>query len=277
MATSKLSGACWVLTLILCLGAHSEAQQMSFTMNGEGEADASGDQGGGLTLEGNESSEGSHPSGDESPIEAYTSKENEKSNADTKDDAAKGGGDIHLQRPLLLTRHTMEIGGEIGLTSGVNIPHNDPGADATGGGVFFFSPQMGYFVIDQLELLFELNVRVGFGTENPANPAITNWTVVGFAAGAEYVFDFHVICLYIGGLIGANFAISQVAGRPNEPYFTIRVPFGIMFPFNRHVALNAGLAAQFDIYLGDDARSSHIYFPIGYFGIRGFFNIIDGG
>ena len=140
------------------------------------------------------------------------------------------GGGAYIERPLLLKRHTMELGGEIGITAGVNVPHNDPAAQTAGGGVFFFSPSMGYFVIDNLELIFDLNVRLGFGDE--ARPDLTSellmpedWTVVGFAGGLQYIFDFNVICLYLGGMLGANFAIPQGPGA-TRPYFMIHLTPG---------------------------------------------------
>ena len=255
----KGSMVVFALQVVISAGIEAEAQEasMSFIAEGEAEAEAGGE-----------------ASAEETDDVDLPEPEGERRGGKGGEDGDGGRGGARIERPLLLTRHTMEIGGEIGLASGVNIPHNSPGGDATGGGVFFFSPQMGYFVIDNLELLFELNVRHGFGTSAPGDIGSADWTFVGFAAGVEYVFDFHVICLYIGGLIGPTFAIPQGAG-PTNPYFTIRVPFGIMFPFNRHVALNAGMVAQFDIYISSGQEETHIYFPIGYFGIRGFFNLFD--
>jgi hypothetical protein len=165
----------------------------------------------------------------------------------------------------------LELGGQIGVTSGVNVPHNNPPADTDGGGVFFFSPRVGYFVIDQLELVTEFDFQVGFGVRNPSDLPVDGANV-GFGAGMQYIFDFHVICLYLGGLVGASFYVPYGAG-PTVPYFRVRIPVGIMFPFNHHVALNAGLETQIDVHLGDDPGYTTIYFPIGYFGIRGFFNL----
>jgi hypothetical protein len=204
-----------------------------------------------------------------------------------------GSGDGSGIGGLLLTRNTMQFGGSIGLqidsrkfeyTETVINPLDPtqtaeiPRTQTDTGGYFNFSPAIGWFVIDGLELLLDFNLAIPFGDLYDGDP-----NVVGFNMGARYIFDFRVICLYVGAKFGFNFSIEEEeVENPLVPgefatisdtvsSFLISVPVGILVPFNRHVALDVGISLDLDIGIGDNPLTL-IHFPIGYLGIQGFFN-----
>ncbi len=178
---------------------------------------------------------------------------------------------------LLLTQHTMQFGGMIGISidvySGTVLEYNDQGEpvgsekQTMGGGTFTFAPQAGYFVIDNLEILAELGFDIPFGE---ANEGVDK--SIFFNAGARYIFDFSFLCVYAGGLFGMNFGINDDNTMPS---ILLSIPAGVLVPFNRHVALDAGMRIIFDIGVGDNSDNFWMHIPIGYFGVEGFFNFFD--
>lgn len=192
---------------------------------------------------------------------------NEEKTADEQEkdsDGGDGGGSAKIGGPLLLTRHTMQFGGTIAIIPEVLIAEN---GDTDGGGNFVLQPWLGYFVIDNLEIM------LGFGLTLPFGVFEGNDVNVGFEVGARYIFDFDVVCLYAGGMFGSSFDIPDDPNASITEWLHIGIPVGILLPFNRHVALNAGMRFQFNIHVGEHPPgASSIQFPIGYFGIEGFFN-----
>ncbi len=189
---------------------------------------------------------------------------------------AREGGGLKIDRPLLLTRHTMELGGQIAINPEVVILKGDVPDKSAGGGSFTFSPYLGYFVIDKLELLFNFHLNVPFGTLRGGNDVS-----LGFDVGARYFFDFNVVALYLGGMVGPSWQIPDNPNAVIRDYFTINFMVGILVPLNKHIGVDFGMRMITNIRLDNDfpdggARTT-ISFPIGYFGVNGFFNIISGG
>ena len=194
------------------------------------------------------------------------------------DSERRSGDGLKIERPLLLTRHTMELGGAIDINPQIRILKGDaPNTDKTaGGGVFTFSPRLGYFVIDKLELLFNFSLDVPFGTSNGAADV-----TLGFSLGARYFLDFDVVALYLGGIIGPSWAIPDNPNAVVRDYFDINVMIGVLVPLNRHIGIDLGMRMITHIRVDNDfpdgQERTRIYFPIGYLGVNGFFNIIAGG
>lgn len=240
-------------TLILAWGlvmftANGVMGQDLFGAEASAEADADGEASGG------------------SPIDEMESKpENEPAEAE------EGGGGARIGGPLLLTQHTMQLGGDIAIIPRVTV--TDAGSD--GGGIFTFSPYMGYFVIDNLEVMLALGIWVPFGgAQGPWGGALENYPFrFSILGGARYVFDFRVVCLYVGGLIGTSFDVPDNPNAPVANWFNISVPVGLLIPFNPHVALKVGASFDFYVHLGDDNNATVFEFPVGYFGVEGFFNL----
>jgi hypothetical protein len=186
-------------------------------------------------------------------------------------DSGGGGGDgLKFGGPLLLSKFTMEAGGAITITPEVYIPKQ---GDSGGGGWFHFNPELGFFIIDKLELLFSFNLGVPFGDISAYN------VDVGFALGARYFLDFDVIALYMGGMLGTHFVVPDNVNLRVEKYFDINVLVGILIPMNRHIGIDVGMRFNTAILMGDYPRQnpvSTISFPIGYFGVDGFFNLFSG-
>ena len=182
------------------------------------------------------------------------------------------GGGLKLGGPLLLTQFTMQAGGVITVSPSVYIPKE---GDGGGGGWFNFSPELGFFVIDKLEVLFSFGLGLPFGHID------TYDVTVGFGLGARYFIDFDAIALYVGGTLGSHFEIPDNVDLRVRKYFDINLMVGILVALNPHVGLDVGMRFNTAVLLGDypgqPGAYSEISFPIGYFGVQGFFNIIKGG
>lgn len=197
--------------------------------------------------------------------------------ADTEGAASSSGGKLKLERPLLLTKHTMELGGQIALTPQVFILKGDNLRDkSVGGGDFTFAPNIGYFVIDKLEILFNFGLTLPFGDGRTAEDV-----TIGFAVGARYFIDFEVVALYMGGMIGPSWEIPDATSVPIRDYFDINLMVGVLVPLNRHIGIDLGMRMNTHIRLDDDFADggvrTTISFPMGYLGVNGFFNFITGG
>jgi hypothetical protein len=193
-----------------------------------------------------------------------------------KGDKGGGGGGLKLERPLLLTRHTMELGGEISIKPEIHIMHGDVDNKTEGGGYFTLSPHLGYFVIDKLELLFNFDLSLPFGYSGNLD------VNVGFLGGARYFFDFNILALYVGGMVGPTWVIPDNPNDVIRDHFNINVMVGILVPMNRHIGIDLGMRMNTDIRvdggdLADGEERTVISFPIGYLGVSGFFNFITGG
>ncbi|MCP4674938.1 MAG: hypothetical protein GY854_05425 [Deltaproteobacteria bacterium] len=201
---------------------------------------------------------------------------------------------------LLLTEGTMQAGGMIGLQINVQRyeicnPENPAECKKTSdaGGTLTFAPQVGYFLMDNLELLAEFGFVIPFGDTEPtlstnisAGVYPAEWKNVFFNVGGRYVMDLGLFFYLYGGLqFGMNFVIYETeemnldTGEMNSSSDTltsilITVPAGLLIPFNRHVALDVGTRFIFDIGVGDN-EDFWLRIPIAYFGVEGFFNFFD--
>lgn len=211
-----------------------------------------------------------------SPVDNYGSKDEVPKDNDAE--GSSSGGKLKLERPLLLTKHTMQLGGQISLDPRIRILKGDvPNTDKTaGGGIFTFSPNLGYFIIDKLELLFNFGLVVPFGPSNGGADV-----TLGFDVGARYFIDFDIVALYFGGMIGPGWAIPDAPNDPIEDYFNINLMVGVLVPLNRHIGIDLGMRMNTSIRVDNDFPDGWtrtvISFPIGYLGVNGFFNIITGG
>ncbi|MCP4599825.1 MAG: hypothetical protein GY847_04670 [Proteobacteria bacterium] len=176
---------------------------------------------------------------------------------------------------LLLTQGTMQAGGMLALSVdiGMRDAPDTPGLYGDGaGGYFTFAPQLGYFVIDNLELLAEFGFEVPFGSAWD-NSFLGAFNSIPFNIGARYIFDFNIICVYAGAFFGMEFIIPEQGDTLTS--IVITATGGILFPFGRHIALDAGMRFITNIGIGDNGGNTLIQIPFGYFGIAGFFNLFD--
>jgi hypothetical protein len=202
-----------------------------------------------------------------SPVDEHLS-DSERPN----DDVASDGGDgLKFGGPLLLSKFTMQAGGAITLTPSVYIPKEGEGG---GGGWFNFNPEVGFFIIDYLELLFGFNLGVPFGDYKAAD------VDVGFGLGARYFIDFEALALYFGGTLGLGFVVPDNVDLKVRKYFDINLMVGVLIALNRHIGVDLGMRFNTSVLMGeypnDTPRPTTISFPIGYFGIDGFFNLFSG-
>ena len=201
-----------------------------------------------------------------SPVDGHLTADTESGGESSGDgDGLKFGG------PLLLSKMTMEVGGAITLEPAVFMPKR---GDNVGGGWFRFDPELGFFVIDYLEILFNFSLGLPFGDLHKWQDAD-----VGFAAGARYFFDFEAFAVYAGGMLGFSFVIPDDTHVNVQKYFDINLMGGVLLAMNKHVGIDLGIRFNTAILMGDYPNSnpgSSISFPMGYFGIDGFFNLFTG-
>ena len=207
-----------------------------------------------------------------SPIDAHVAGGDDEQSSGDADGDSDSGGKLKLGGPLLLSRFTMQAGGAITITPGVYIPKE---GDSAGGGWFHFNPELGFFVIDKLEILFAFSLGLPFGDGLAAEDAD-----VGFGIGARYFIDFDALALYFGGTLGASFQIPDSRDLNVRKYFDINLMVGVLIALNRHVGLDLGMRFNSAILLGDypsqPGAASELTFPIGYLGVQGFFNLFTG-
>ena len=179
----------------------------------------------------------------------------------------------------------MSLGGRFGFTFDTKVAKNVQTTDPTdptvtlitketsGGGSFTFSPEFGVFVIHQLEFLIGLGVNVPFGTSTYDEDFMGGQTYrdpsrleLFFDLGLRYLFDFDVLYLYLGFRGGLKYSAAYSV--------LLSLPFGILVPFNQHVALDVGLRFNADIGVGNN-DITWINIPVATFGVQGFFNFFE--
>ena len=178
-----------------------------------------------------------------------------------------------LAEDLQLTAGTMSLGG-IG-TFSMDMTMPDQGDGETGFSVILL-PQMGYFVIDNLEVVGRLNLGMFFGDlyTTEGTPEISASTLVGFDVGAKYYIPLGSFVAYGGLMVGMLFTIpdSDLPAPADEVQkrFDLTVPLGILLPMNSHIAIDLGLAIAYKMSL-EDGGTDTLNVPIGYLGVQGFF------
>jgi len=177
-----------------------------------------------------------------------------------------------LAQDLQLTAGTMSLGGISTFSIDMNIP--DEGDSETGFSLILI-PEMGYFVIDNLELIGRLNLGMFFGdlyTTEIGGEEYSASTLVGFDVGAKYHIPLGSFVAYAGIMVGMFFTIpdSDIEGADTEKRFDLTVPLGILMPMNEHIAVDLGVMIAYKMSL-EDHGGSILNVPIGYLGVKGFF------
>jgi hypothetical protein len=121
------------------------------------------------------------------------------------------------------------------------------------------SPELGYFIVDDLALAAEIGVAM------PTSSEAQNW-IFDFGAGPKYFFDLGRMVPYAGLLLGMSVFTNRGDSGRDWYFFDVKVPVGILVPLNSHVALDVGARIRFSI--GD---SRHEIAPTGYAGVQAFF------
>jgi hypothetical protein len=164
------------------------------------------------------------------------------------------------EKKLLLSKGTMQVGGEIAFT------HVSAFGDSGGTSsafAFVLSPTVGYFILDNVELLGQFS----FGMAGDYDGNIPQ-KLVSFALGVRDVLDAGwVVNPFFGVLLGMSFSIPDQEDTTKS--LDLQVPFGVLIPLNQHVAINLGIKFQYSRNL--DTSVNVIQLPIGYFGVEGFF------
>jgi len=173
-------------------------------------------------------------------------------------DAAPAGG-------LDLKAGTIFAGGSIGYFSQTYSP--DEGDDIEMSKIEF-APSVGYFISPELAVLGTLVYR----SEDDGGE--DDRSTIGFYAGARYHMPMGPVYLWGSGELGLEM-ISE--GDLDFTHYGLRLGAGILYPFNPHVALEAGLKFSYmmgTMEMGDaEADYSFTDIGLGYFGIVGYFNL----
>jgi hypothetical protein len=182
-----------------------------------------------------------------------------------------------LAEDLQLTAGTMSLGGMATFSIDTVMPPEDQGDSETGFSLILL-PEVGYFVIDNLEVLGRLNLGMFFGdlyTIESGGEEYSLSTLVGFDLGAKYYIPLGSFVAYAGLMVGMLFTIpdSDLEGAETQKRFDLTVPLGILMPFNSHVALDLGIMVAYKMDLDDEPNDSGstLNVPIGYLGVKGFF------
>jgi hypothetical protein len=183
---------------------------------------------------------------------------------------------------LMLSKGTMQVGGMIGIEISAHKfdtvnADGDSVSDTAGGGIFTFSPDAGYFIINNLELVGGIGFSIPFGGAYDFYPKN-----IFFDVGARYFFGLsQLLSLYVGGSFGMNINIMEFTDddgnttKTTLPSILLTVPAGLLIALNRHIALDVGTKFIFDIGVGDNSGDFWLHIPIAYFGIQGFFSFSE--
>jgi hypothetical protein len=177
-----------------------------------------------------------------------------------------------LAQDLQLNSGTMRLGGIATFSIDMNMP--DQGDSETGFSLILI-PEVGYFVMDNLELVGRLNLGMFFGdlyTTEIGGEEYSASTLVGFDVGAKYYIPMGSIVPYAGLMVGMFFTIpdSDIPDAETQKRFDLTVPLGILMPMNEHVAIDLGIMIAYKMGL-EDGDGAVLNVPIGYLGVQGFF------
>lgn len=176
---------------------------------------------------------------------------------------------------LQLTKGTMQLGGtalQLGST-GLNLSYGGDAVfaidmsipeegDSTTGFKLGLSPQVGYFLMDNLELLGQVGLGMFFGDLYENAPKF-----MGFGVGAKYHIPMGSMVLYAGLTVGMSFIIPEEGDTMKN--LNLEVPLGLLLPMNSHVAIDLGLKVAYS--MGLDDQGSFLTVPIGYLGVQAYF------
>ncbi|PKN24531.1 MAG: hypothetical protein CVU65_11535 [Deltaproteobacteria bacterium HGW-Deltaproteobacteria-22] len=132
-----------------------------------------------------------------------------------------------------------------------------------------FAPSVGYFVTPEIAAMGTLIYRSEDDGDN-------SQSTIGFYAGARYHMPMGKFYLWGSGELGL-LMVSEDATDTDTTAYGLRLGVGILFPFNPHVALEAGLKFSYMMGSmdggGDSVDISVTDFGLGYFGFVGYFNL----
>ncbi len=172
--------------------------------------------------------------------------------------AAPAGG-------LDLKAGTLFAGGTIGYFSQTTSP--DEGDDVEMSSLIF-SPSVGYFITPELAAMGTLTYRSDSDGDD-------DMSTIGLWAGAKYHMPMGPVYLWGSGELGLEMMSTE---GMDMTHYGLRLGVGILYPFNPHVALEAGL--KFSYLMGSweaeggfDGDYTRTELGIGYLGFVGFFNL----
>lgn len=172
--------------------------------------------------------------------------------------AAPAGG-------LNLKAGTIFAGGTIGYFSTTVSP--DEGDDVEMSSIIF-SPSVGYFVTPELAAMGTLTYRSDSEGDD-------DQSTIGLWAGAKYHMPMGPVYLWGSGELGLEMIGTEGLDRTQ---YGLRLGVGILYAFNPHVALEAGL--KFTYLMGSweadgglEGDYSVTDLGLGYLGFVGFFNL----
>lgn len=171
--------------------------------------------------------------------------------------AAPAGG-------LDLKAGTIFAGGTVGFNKMTWSPDEGDDVDVT---TIEFAPSVGYFITPEIAALGTLIYRSEDDGDN-------DQSTIGLYAGAKYHMPMGSLYLWGSGELGLEM-MSQ--GDIDYTQYGLRLGVGILYPFNPHVALEAGLKITYMMGSmemgGNEADYSYMNIGLGYFGFVGFFNL----
>ncbi len=176
-----------------------------------------------------------------------------------------GAAPAAAQTDLQLTAGTMQVGGYGTININTVMPD---GGDSVTGTNLSISPQFGYFIVDQVELLAGARLGIGFG-----DLYSTADRLVTFFVGGRYFLPLGLpVPAYVGLDVGMGFNIppSDDTTRETTKGLELAVPIGVLIPLNAHVALDVGVRPAYALSL-QDGGTDQLLVPIGYFGVQSFF------
>jgi hypothetical protein len=176
---------------------------------------------------------------------------------------------------LQLTQGTMQLGAtglQLGST-GLNLNYGGGAifgidmfmpeeGDSETGFKLGLSPQVGYFLMDNLELMGQVGLGMSFGDLYEKSDKL-----LSFGVGAKYHIPLGSMVAYAGLMVGMGFIIPDEGDTMKN--FNLEVPLGILLPLNTHVAIDLGLKVFYT--MGLDDQGSFLAVPIGYLGVQAFF------
>jgi len=172
--------------------------------------------------------------------------------------AAPAGG-------LDLKAGTIFAGGSIGFFKTTYSPDEGNDIKLT---TIEFAPSVGYFISPELAILGTLVYR----SEDDGGD--DDRSTIGFYAGAKYHMPMGPVYLWGSGELGLEM-IS--AGDLDWTHYGLRLGVGILYPFNPHVALEAGLRFSYMMGSmemgGNEADYTYTNIGLGYLGFVGYFNL----
>jgi len=163
----------------------------------------------------------------------------------------------------------MTVGGEVSITYElVRDSSLEPGLaddDVLTGYRYVFTPSVGYFIADGLQL--SLGLEIG-GAGGDLYPRVN--TAVGFNVGARYYFATGSrVRPYLG--LGFSLGYSLPPSGASSGTASFLFPMGVLVGVHRHVALHVGLRPALGVGVKGLVGSFSFQLPFGYLGLMAFF------